>query len=371
MDSSMPKKISYFLHDFTPDREALSKETEVLYSHFDSYRVFQVAVHDISTKFKMRFSKSMVCYPDWMLPLGYFFTRHLQNHSDLIHIVGSVTGRIYLKILNRKPTILTNASAIIMDRVENCKGYWPKLDKIVVECNRDKKILLECGVPPERLQLIYPGVQLPEVTRPKIGKKFKILFASAPISDASEEFSSKGVDLILKVAAELKDCDFTLLWRKKHLDRIKDQISTLKLKNVILQDEIISDVMQFFEQSHAIILVPIKEDACKPCPHSIVEALAVGRPVIVSRFVGIADIIQQEECGVVCDGEKESLITAIERLRASYSVYQRRCRVTAREKGMVKPIDKRRSAHSPQIFFYKKIVRAYENLSKKLGIIEQ
>jgi hypothetical protein len=38
---------------------------------------------------------------------------------------------------------------------------------------------------------------------------------------------------------------------------------------------------------------------------------------------------------------------------------------------MVKPIDKRRSAHSPQIFFYKKIVRAYENLSKKLGIIEQ
>jgi glycosyltransferase involved in cell wall biosynthesis len=325
----MPKKISYFLHDFTPDREALSKETEILYSHFDSYNDFQVAVHDISTKFKMRFSKSRVCYPDWMLPLGYFFTRHLQNHSDLIHIVGSVTGRIYLKILNRKPVVLTNASAIIMNRVESCKTYWSKLDRIVVECNRDKKILLECGVPPERLQLIYPGVQLPEVTTPKIGKKFKILFASAPISNASEEFSSKGLDLILKVAAEIKDCDFTLLWRKKHLDRIKDQIDTLKLKNVVLQDEIVSDVMQFFEQSNATILVPTKEDACKPCPHSIVESLAVGRPVIVSRFVGIADLIQQEKCGVVCDGVKENLLAAIEKLRTSYSVYQRRCRVTA------------------------------------------
>ena len=325
----MPKKISYFLHDFTPDREALSKETEILYSHFDNYSDFQVAIHDISTKFKMRFSKSRVCYPDWMLPLGYFFTRHLLNHSDLIHIVGSVTGRTYLKILSQRPAVLTNASAIIMDRVESCKTYWSKLDRIVVECNRDKKILLECGVPPDRLQLIYPGVQLPEVTTPKIGKKFKILFASAPISNALEEFSSKGLDLILKVAAEIKDCDFTLLWRKKHLNRIKGQIDALKLKNVVLQNAIISNVMQIFEQSHAVILVPIKEDACKPCPHSIIEALAVGRPVIVSRFVGIADLIQQEECGVVCDGGKESLLAAIEKLLTSYSSYQRRCRVTA------------------------------------------
>lgn len=325
----MPKKISYFLHDFTPDREALSKESEILYSHFDNQRDFQASIHDISTKFKMKFSKSRVCYPGWMLPLGYFFTRHLQNHSDLIHIVGSVTGRIYLRILNRKPAVLTNASAIIMDRVESCKSYWSKLDRIVVECNRDKKILLGCGVSPERLKLIYPGVQLPEVTTPKIGKKFKILFASAPISNEVEEFSSKGLDLILKVAAELKDCSFTLLWRKKHLDRIKGQIDALKLKNVVLQNEIISDVMQSFKESHAIIFVPIKEDACKPCPHSIIEALAAGRPVIVSMFVGIADLIQQEECGVVCDGEKESLLAAIEKLRASYSSYQRQCRVTA------------------------------------------
>lgn len=325
----MPKTVSYFLHDYSPKSEALSKETEILYSHFNSRRDFQVAVHDISTKFKLRFSKSMVCYPDWMLPLGYFFTRYLQNRSDLIHIMGSATGRIYLKILSRRPAVLTNASAIIMDRVESCKTYWSKLDKIVVECNRDKKILLKCGVLPERLQLIYPGIQLPEVAAPRIGKKFKILFASAPISNEVEEFSSKGLDLILNVATELKDCDFTLLWRKKHVDRIEDKISALKLKNVVLENEITLNVMRFFEQSHAIILIPIKEDACKPCPHSIIEALAAGRPVIASQFVGIADLVQQEECGVVCDGNKESVLTAIEQLRVSYSVYQKRCRVTA------------------------------------------
>lgn len=329
MDCFMPKKISYFIHDFAPDREALSKEVELLHSYFEGHKDFQVAFHDISTKFKFRISKSMVCYPDWMLPLGYFFTRHLQNHSDLVHIFGSVTGRIYLKILNRRPAVLTNASAIIMDRIESCKSYWSKLDKIIVECNRDKKILLEHGVSPEQLQLIYPGIRFPAVIPPKMGRKFKILFASAPISNAIGELSSRGLDLILKVASELKDCEFTLLWRGKHLGQIQDQINTFELNNVILQNEIVPDMTHFYEQFHAIILVPIKEDACKPCPHSIIEALAIGRPVIASRFVGIADLIEQEGCGVICDGKKEILLNVIEKLRMSYSVYQRRCRVTA------------------------------------------
>lgn len=325
----MSKKIIYFLHDFFPDREALSKQVTLLHSHFNGYRDFRIAVHDISARFKFRLSKSMPCYPDWMVPLGYLFTRYLQNRSDLIHIFGSVTGRLYLKILNRSPAVLTNASAIIRHRVESCKSYWSKLDRIIVECSRDKKTLLECGVSPERLEVIYPGVHFPEVIVPKMGKKFRILFASAPISKETAEFSSKGVDLILKAASELKDCHFTLLWRGRHLGRIKDQIRAFKLNNVVLQNIIVSDVMRFYGQFHAVILVPTKEDACKPCPHSIIEALAVGRPVIASRFVGIADLIKQEGCGVICNGEKESLLAAIEELRMSYLLYQRRCRITA------------------------------------------
>lgn len=325
----MPRKITYFLHDFAPDREALSKEVSLLVSHFHGYIDFRVAVHDISAKLRFRFSKSMPCYPGWMLPLGYFFTRYLQNRSDLVHIFGSVTGRIYLRILNRRPAVLTNASAIIMDRVGACKSHWSKLDRIVVECNRDKKTLVECGVSAERLELIYPGVHLPEVAAPKMGTKFKMLFASAPISDEASEFFSKGVDLILNVASEVKDCDFTLLWRGKHLGGIQHRITALKLNNVVVKNIIVSDMTHFYERFHAIILVPIRGDACKPCPHCIIEALAAGRPVIASRFVGVADLIEQQGCGVVCDGEKESLLSAIEELRTSYFLCQRECRTTA------------------------------------------
>jgi glycosyltransferase involved in cell wall biosynthesis len=59
------------------------------------------------------------------------------------------------------------------------------------------------------------------------------------------------------------------------------------------------------------------------------EGLASGRPVLASRLVGIADIIESERCGVVFEPDPESLASAIERLRAHYGRYQTRCQAVA------------------------------------------
>ncbi len=327
----MPKKISFFLHDYQPNSEALSQEAYILHSNLTGQEGFQSAIHEIATKCKFRFSSTRICYPNWMLPLGYFATRYLQNNSDLIHIIGSVTGKIYLKILDRRPAVLTCASAIKLDKIETCKNYWPKLDLIIVECNRDKKLLLQNGIHHAKLQLIYPGVQSPKPTAPPKGKKFKILFASAPISKAASEFSSKGIDLILQTAPELTDCEFTLLWRGRHLDKIKRLLTDLQCNNVILHNALVRNMKQFYAQFHAVILVPTKEDSCKPCPHSFVEALALGKPVIASRHIGISDLVETEQCGVVCEAEKNSLQAGIEKLRRSYEQYQKRCIPVARD----------------------------------------
>lgn len=326
----MPKKISYFLHDFSPDREALSKEVQTLCSGLNRVDGYQTVVHDISTcAWKVRLSSARISYPKWLWPIGYFVTKHLQHRSDLIHIVGSITGRIYSRLLERRPAVLTNASAIMINRLKECDNYWRKLDLIAVECNRDKELLLQHGVPAERLQVIYPGVKIPKSAPPLKNKKFNILFASAPISSSADECVAKGVDLILEAARELQDCHFTLLWRGRHLDKAKRKIQQSATGNVTLHNEIIADMMQFYTQFHTVLLAPTHPEACKPCPHSLIEALAAGRPVIASRHIGIADLIDNEQCGVSCNADKESLLREIDRLRTSYERYQKQCLPTA------------------------------------------
>ncbi len=71
-----------------------------------------------------------------------------------------------------------------------------------------------------------------------------------------------------------------------------------------------------------------RRTASKPCPHSGLESLAHGRPVLVSRPTSIAHIVKQTDCGVLFEPTEESLESAILELRRRYDDYQRNCHST-------------------------------------------
>ena len=67
------KRITYFTHDYEPDREAISKEVKMLFEHFSGNGfAYRLKIHDITSRsVNVRFSRSYVAYYNKLLPLGY------------------------------------------------------------------------------------------------------------------------------------------------------------------------------------------------------------------------------------------------------------------------------------------------------------
>lgn len=52
----------------------------------------------------------------------------------------------------------------------------------------------------------------------------------------------------------------------------------------------------------------------EPFPMSVLEAMAVGLPVVVTKTCGLAAVIQQNEAGIVCEHDQESFTNALDTL---------------------------------------------------------
>lgn len=327
----MQKKVTLFVNDFTPGKEGVSNAINVLLRHLRNDPSLNITLHEISRNFRVKFSPSHISYPLFFLPLGTLVTKYLERKSDLIHICGSLTGRIYMKMLNRQPILLTNASAIQEARVKECKQHWGKLTKVVVECYRDQTRVIDYGIDSHKVSMIYPAVNTAHFSYHRPPDRFTVGFASSPISNHKSALKKRGVDLILSAARELPDVDFLLLWRRKHYPGLRQLIHNRMTDNISVINRILPDMNIFYATVHCTILPSTSMDDCKPCPNSIMESLAAGKPVLVSTNVGITDLVTQSGCGLAFEPERDDFIAKINALRHAYCTYQSKCRPTAEQ----------------------------------------
>ena len=62
----------------------------------------------------------------------------------------------------------------------------------------------------------------------------------------------------------------------------------------------------------------------------IAEAIMRGLPVVISRFVGIAEFVQHHKVGIVIDSQNPSVISeAVLAISSEYSAYRDRCKDAA------------------------------------------
>ena len=161
------------------------------------------------------------------------------------------------------------------------------------------------------------------------GRKLRLLFASAPREHQDDFFLVKGIDLMLDALADLKGVDLTLLWRGAMHDEIQRRISEARLQNMVALVDRYVDMQSCYSHMHATIFTPTNLTYSRHYPASVMESLAAGRPVVVSSTIEIAEIVHNESCGVVCRPESDSLVEAIEELRANYLRYQSNARRVA------------------------------------------
>lgn len=322
MGCRMSKKIIYWTGVYSPENEAVSKEISLLHTHFPQSFVYGISARDF---FKFSFKKKYFVHYYRPYRLAPKLVSVIAKKFDISHIYHSLDNWYFLEHLEKKPIILTAATG---GEVLDIQTY-EKIEKIVVESEYDLMRVKNAGIKKGKISLIYPGLDLSQFSYNEPEGDFSILFASSPF--AKEYFSARGVELLLSTTELCQDVHFILAWRKwagtiQLIQKmVKDKI------NVTLDIENFKDMRPLLNRAHAVIAPFTSHQLTKPCPHSVIECLAAGKPVLVSDKVGIAHIIQENNCGIVFKPDTEDLVRAIEELKKNYTAYQKNARTYAEE----------------------------------------
>jgi len=194
---------------------------------------------------------------------------------------------------------------------------------LVVSSSQEADILRSRGF--HRVHVVRPGLDLSQiqVTPPQeLNSEFVLLAGSAPWT--RRQFETKGFALLLKVLTRLPQIRLICLWRGKLFREWSDRVKSLGLADrvEIIQEK--EDISGILSRCHAAVVLSATSDLVKSYPNSLMEALATGRPVLVSRCNPMSYYVEENSCGkVIEDLCLDELIAAIGEIMDEYSAFAR------------------------------------------------
>jgi len=179
---------------------------------------------------------------------------------------------------------------------------------IIVSNERDRAILKGWGY--DRYRLIRPGIDVSRFEQRPLEKNrpFTILLGSAPWVRA--QFVQKGVDVILQAAQRMRDLRIILLWRGLLVKELEQHIRRFDVQSQVEVINEKTDVNEVLARCHATVVLASTPKIVKAYPHSLIESLAAGKPVITSQAIPVSDYVREKECGVVVPSVRTSEFTA-------------------------------------------------------------
>jgi glycosyltransferase involved in cell wall biosynthesis len=311
-------RVLYWVFNYMPQWEAVSKEIASLRSGLDGeIDGSLLSLNSKASGLSLRGREKRVPLPHG-LPL-YPLVRPYASRFDVNHLFASAGERLLTPILSRRNGVLTVAkdTATLRGFERNIEAL-KRLRAIVVQGERDREILRQIGVREEALRLIRPGI--PVAPYREARGPFTILFASSPLNAA--DFLSRGIYLIAAVAALLPEVSFLLIWRTHHLAKLQRIVASAGIANVTIRSGLIGNMSAVYDSVHAAVLPGLEHRSFIPCPRSGLEALAQGKPLLVSNLVSLAPSLAHSGAGVAFEPTIDGLKAAILQLQAEYPAYQ-------------------------------------------------
>jgi glycosyltransferase involved in cell wall biosynthesis len=142
------------------------------------------------------------------------------------------------------------------------------------------------------------------------------MVGSAPWT--TEQFQTKGVDALLAVARQNPHLRLVFLWRGVLAHEMERRVQQLELGDRVTVINRKVEVNAVLAHVHASIVLADTAGIVKAYPHSLLDSLAAGKPVLVSRAVPMADFVEEKGCGVVVGnitptGIQSAIDTLVER----------------------------------------------------------
>jgi glycosyltransferase involved in cell wall biosynthesis len=229
----------------------------------------------------------------------------------------------------RRPVVYTISSGLGRHRPK--LAYFKKLAAVAVADERSFKQLRAVGL--DNSFLVRPGIDTTRFSFSPLalGNELKVLVASAPWSTG--QFRSKGIDALLCAAQQAPWLHLIFLWRGVLIDEMKQRLSRLNLGQRVTVINRQVEVNQILAGVHATIVLATDPAIIKAYPHSLLDSLAAGKPVLVSQSLPMADYVAKSGCGVVVSRVAGAdIVTAGEILAQQYERYQQvACQVGQRD----------------------------------------
>jgi glycosyltransferase involved in cell wall biosynthesis len=335
-------RIGYWCGWLDPEMVAVSKEVFQLMDYFPRSCAFGVAP---SHTFTLSVRRRAIGIHHSVYPIFRPIVPFIERRFDVSHVYTSLGDWHHLRTLGQRPIVLT----LTQRSAPTAPELLEKVRVVAAESSRLASEAIEAGIPEERVTVVYPGVDLTRFApaEPPPSTPWRMLFASSP--ETPEEVETKGLGLLLDLAARQDNLELTILWRPfgAASTRALMEVEQRGLENVRIVHGRVSNIETYFAKCHFVV-APFRTVG-KPCPNSILEGLASGRPALVSDFVDISELLDKQGAGVRFSPSSAGLEEAFRRMCAEYHTLQANARPCAE-----------------RYFDLEGTRRSYENIYRKL-----
>jgi len=228
----------------------------------------------------------------------------------------------------RRPVVYTVTAGLKPNLSRRQLEKLARLAALVVSNERDQAALREWGL--SNAYLVRPGIDTSRFSSapPPPGPGFTLLAGSAPWTEA--QFHSKGVEALLAAAEARPDLRLIFLWRGLLFETMQARLAQRGLEARVEVIDRQVDVNALLARVHAAVVLAADATLVRAFPHSLLEALAAGRPVLVGRALPMADYVAQTGCGQVVEAvTPQAVLAAVAQLEARYAA----CRAAALQAG--------------------------------------
>jgi glycosyltransferase involved in cell wall biosynthesis len=292
-----------------PQCEALSQEVAALRAQFESDLVYlNPNVH-------------MPIYIPRLL-FGFQKLRRLRAREaafDLHHLYNPDPFPFPILRFLRRPVLYTISSGLGPRRPNI--PYFNHMAGVVVYDQRSATQLREWGV--HNVHRARPGIDITRFTHnpQPLTHEVRLLVGSAPWT--LTQFRTKGVDALLQAAKREPRLKLTFLWRGVHFEAMHQRVRDLGIASQVQVINHRVNVNAMLAEMHAAVALAGTSTLIKAYPHSLLESLAAGKPVLVSQAIPMADYVQETGCGYVVDNVTvESILKAVDELLLTYQEVQ-------------------------------------------------
>ena len=185
------------------------------------------------------------------------------------------------------------------------RNYWlAKPDRVLAICQEIRKVAIEGGVDPSRIQVVYSGVDLSLVEHVNAGvirKRYNFRPGQPLIGAVANLFPRKGYEYLLEALADVRKavpdvhCVIVGEGDEGYHKQLLNLVRVRDLNSVVTFAGFQSNVMEYMADFDVVVLPSILEGF----GIVLLEAMAMGRPVVASRVGGIPEAVEDGVTGIL------------------------------------------------------------------------